>query len=153
MSTSTKTLPDSGKHPLKEVISELVLAYNQRRQSILDSYNVIESDIEILRYLDDEEQQKKMKELGEKFKIKLSTLTSIIDKLEKNKLVKRKNSKKDRRVIFIQPTSNAKKLLFELAHTTNGLAKVIEGTMDDQEYSAMVKGLNIILDHLSTAKM
>ncbi len=152
MSTSTKIHPESGEYPLRDVISDLVLAYNTKRQSILDGYNVIESDIEILKYLDDEE-QKKMKELGEQFNIKLSTLTSIIDKLEKSKLVKRKNSKKDRRVIFIQPTPNAKKLLYELEHTTNGLAKVVESAMKGEEYSAMLKGLNIILGHLSTPGM
>ena len=108
MSSSTKVLPAAGNAPLKEVIKDLVLAYNFRRQSILDSYNVVDSDVDIIRFLESEE-QKKMKELGERFQIKLSTLTSIIDKLEKGKLVKRKNSKKDRRVIFIQTTPKCQK--------------------------------------------
>ena len=148
MSNSTNVFLGEGDFSFKEVIRDLVLAYNYRRQSILDSFNVIETDVEIIRFLESEE-QKKMKELGEKFQIKLSTLTSIIDKLEKSKLVKRKNAKKDRRVILIHTTPNAKKLLFELEHTTNGLEKAIEKDMSDKERKAIVKGLNLIKTHLS----
>ncbi len=148
MSNSTNVLLDEKDVSLKEVIRDLVLAYNHKRQSILDSFNVFETDVEIIRFLESED-QKKMKELGEKFEIKLSTLTSIIDKLEKSKLVKRKNSKKDRRVIFIQTTPNAKKLLHELEHTTNGLEKEFTKTMSSKEQEAIMKGLNLIKSHLS----
>ena len=148
MSNSTNVLLDEKDVSLKEVIRDLVLAYNNKRQSILDSFNVFETDVEIIRFLESED-QKKMKELGEKFEIKLSTLTSIIDKLEKSKLVKRKNSKKDRRVIFIQTTANAKKLLHELEHTTNGLEKAFSKTMSDKEQEAIMKGLSLIKSHLS----
>ena len=148
MSNSTNVVLDEKEVSLKDVIKDLVLAYNNKRQSILDSFNVFETDVDIIRYLEAEE-QKKMKELGEKFQIKLSTLTSIIDKLEKGKLVKRKNSKKDRRVIYIQTTPNAKKLLHELEHTTNGLEKAFTKKMSASEQDAILKGLNLIRSHLS----
>jgi DNA-binding MarR family transcriptional regulator len=45
-----------------------------------------------------------MKAISEAFHIKLSTLTSIIDKAEGNRIVRRVNSKKDRRVVFLETT-------------------------------------------------
>lgn len=150
MSTASKILPQPADHQLTGMLSDLVLAFNQKRQSILDHYHVVESDIEIIDYLIAHE-QKKMKELGERFNIKLSTLTSIIDKLEKNKLVKRRNSKKDRRVIYIHLTSRASQLMDALENATSGIEKVVIDTLDEHEIHALRKGLDIIMKHLSAA--
>lgn len=57
------------------------------------------------------EGQMKMKDVGEYFNIKLSTLTSTIDKLEEKGFVKRTNSKEDRRVVYLKLTPKGKKLL------------------------------------------
>ena len=149
MSTASKTIPQPADKQLKEVLNDLVLAFNHKRQSILDHYGVIETDIEIIRYLM-ENDQKKMKELGEKFDIKLSTLTSIIDKLEKSKLVKRKNSKKDRRVIYIHLSSKAETLMTDLEQTNVQIGKVIDGSLDKEEQDSLIKGLDVILTHLKS---
>lgn len=140
-----------GDTQLKSVLSNLVVVFNHQRNATLNQYNVNEIEVELLEYLDLHE-QKKMKELGEHFNIKLSTLTSIIDKLENNRLVKRKNSKKDRRVIYIQVTPRTKSLLNDLAQSTNGLSEIVTSALDESEYESLVKGLNLIVSHLKSSQ-
>ena len=113
---SERTIDSNAIH-LENILNDLVIAFNSRRLSVLNRYNVSELDVEIIKFLIENE-NKKMKEVGDNFNIKLSTLTSTIDKLEKGKLVKRKNSKEDRRVIYIQPTAKGEKLLTDLADLT-----------------------------------
>ena len=151
MSTAKKLYQDPNALKLEGLLNELVLAFNLQRQSILNGYHVTELEVDIISYLNDEE-QKKMKEVGEYFNIKLSTLTSTIDKLEKNKLVKRKNSKEDRRVIYIRPTAKGLNLLTELSQTMNEISEVIARSLKQNEFDSLVKGLDRILEFTKSQK-
>ena len=151
MSTAKKLYQDPNALKLEGLLNELVLAFNLQRQSILNGYHVTELEVDIINYLNDEE-QKKMKEVGEYFNIKLSTLTSTIDKLEKNKLVKRKNSKEDRRVIYIRPTAKGLNLLTELSQTMNEISEVIARSLKQNEFDSLVKGLDRILEFTKSKK-
>lgn len=147
MNTVSKLFSEPSAIRLERTLKELVLAFNNQRLDILDRYKVGELEVDIIRFLEDHE-QKKMKEVGDYFKIKLSTLTSTIDKLEKNKLVKRKSSKEDRRVIYIRPTPKGQSLLNDLLNSTHEVAdKVIQG-IKGPEYDAAVKVLDQTLDLL-----
>ncbi len=151
MNTVSKLFTEPSATRLESILNELVRAFNFRRQSILNRYNVNEMDVEIIRYLMDEE-QKKMKEVGEYFNIKLSTLTSTIDKLEKNKLVKRKNSKDDRRVIYIRPTARGTNLLNDLEDNVRGLSQTLVTETNAPEFDSMVKGLDRLLEYIKKDK-
>lgn len=151
MNTVSKLFTEPSATRLESILNELVRAFNFRRQSILNRYNVNEMDVEIIRYLMDEE-QKKMKEVGEYFNIKLSTLTSTIDKLEKNKLVKRKNSKDDRRVIYIRPTARGTNLLNDLEDNVRGLSQTLVTETNVPEFDSMVKGLDRLLEYIKKDK-
>ena len=125
--------PDSRVENLEVLLNDLVHAINHRRQSILNKYQVSEQEVEIIDFLLDDE-LRKMKQVGEHFGIKLSTLTSTIDKLEKNKLVKRKNSREDRRVIYIRPTAKGDALIKELNQTIQDLAARLTNDLPAAEF-------------------
>lgn len=148
MNTVSKLFVEPNAYRLESTLQSLVNSYNQRRQSILDHYDVSEQDVEIIRYLD-EEDQKKMKEVGEFFRIKLSTLTSTVDKLEKSKLVKRKNSKEDRRVIYIHPTAKGKNLLSELDEPGKTTAANLISSFNANEVDAILKAMENMIGDLS----
>jgi DNA-binding MarR family transcriptional regulator len=147
MNTVSKLFTEPNAAQLENILNELVRAFNLRRQSILNRYKVNEMDVEIIRYLTAED-QKKMKEVGEYFNIKLSTLTSTIDKLEKNKLVKRKNSKEDRRVIYIRPTARGANLLNDLEDNVRSLSETLVSETNPPEFDSMIKGLGRLLDYI-----
>lgn len=147
MSIASKLFPDPNALHLENVLNDLVLAFNHQRLSILNSYQVTEMEVDIIQYLSNHE-QKKMKEVGEYFNIKLSTLTSTIDKLEKNKLVKRKNSKDDRRVIYIKPTGKGQNLLNDLSQSMTELSEIMSRSLKQHEFDSLLKGLDRILEYL-----
>ncbi|RMG75993.1 MAG: MarR family transcriptional regulator [Bacteroidetes bacterium] len=147
MNTVSKIFSKPNALHLDNLLADLVAAFNSKREAILASYNVTELEVQIIRYLTDQE-QKKMKEVGEHFGIKLSTLTSTVDKLEKNRLVKRRNSKDDRRVIYIKPTSRGQSLLTELDGASRLAIEPLEADMEAEEYAAMVRGLERVLSVL-----
>lgn len=143
---SERTIENNAVH-LEQLLNDLVLAFNNSRLSVLNRYNVSELDVEIIKFLVENE-NKKMKEVGDNFNIKLSTLTSTIDKLEKGKLVKRKNSKEDRRVIYIQPTSKGEKLLNDLNDLTRNLAESMTNQSEASNLESVIKGLDQILSFM-----
>lgn len=150
MSTANQLFPTPTALRLESVLNDLILSLNNRRTSILDQYKVSEVEVNIIRYLQAHEMQK-MKEVGEHFNIKLSTLTSTIDKLEKNKLVKRKNSKEDRRVIYIRPTAKGLSLLTDLDTYTRDLAETVTAEMKPHDFAALVEGMERMLKAVKSA--
>lgn len=51
----------------------------------------------------------KLSDISEKLSISNSTISGIVDRLEKQKYVERIRSKEDRRVIYVSPCENSKK--------------------------------------------
>jgi len=144
----SKLYPTPEAKDFEQLLKDIVSTVNHRHQALLNQYKVGEIEVSIIRYLTDEEDQKKMKEVGEHFGIKLSTLTSTIDKLEKGKLVKRKNSKDDRRVIFIQPTPKGKKAILEIDSVTREVSEQLAQETNAQEFEHLMKGLEKALGYL-----
>jgi MarR family 2-MHQ and catechol resistance regulon transcriptional repressor len=87
----------------------------------------------------------KMKEVGEHFNIKLSTLTSTVDKLEQNRLVRRRNSREDRRVIYIQPTNRGEQLLEDIENATRSVSEETAAASSPSEMKALLSGLQRML--------
>jgi DNA-binding MarR family transcriptional regulator len=128
---------------LDSVLFQFVISMNERRSTILTNYGISENDIEIVRYLNANE-VKKMKELGEQFDLKFSTLTSTIDRLEQNRLVKRRNSKDDRRVVFVQINQRGQQLLTDLDEMYQKVAENFSD-LNEEALNAMVVGLNAVI--------
>ncbi len=147
MSTVNQIFPTPNALRLESVVNKLILSLHKKKTSILDSYKVTEMEVEIIAFLQEQEMQK-MKEVGEHFNIKLSTLTSTIDKLEKNKLVKRKNSKEDRRVIYIRPTAKGISLLHDLEAYTRDMAEEVTNDMKPNDYAILLGGLEKMLKEI-----
>lgn len=144
MSTPNKPFSKPTALSLDSAITELNIALNNKRTSILDEYKVADMDVNIVRHINENEMQK-MKEIGNHFKIKLSTLTSTVDKLEKQKLVKRKNSKQDRRVIYIHLTAKGQGMLKELESYTQKASEKVFKSQSAKEFTSMLEGIAVVL--------
>ena len=92
-----------------------------------------------------------MKEVGEHFNIKLSTLTSTVDKLEQNRLVRRRNSREDRRVIYIQPTNRGEQLLEDIENATRSVSEETAASSSPSEMKALLNGLERMLNAVRAA--
>lgn len=116
----------------------------QKHQEIVQRrFKVSSVEIDILKLLD-QEGDKKMKDIGERVRVKLSNLTNIIDRLETQKLVKRVNSKTDRRSIFVHITTKGKKLLSDYADFLRELSTRMKQVMQEDQFGILVDGLEKI---------
>jgi len=97
-------------------------SFRQHQNDIRKKYKISANEMEIILYINDFGPQR-MKAIGERFKIKFSTLTSLVDKIERLNLVKRVNSKEDRRSILVTLTKKGKRMLDEYNEQIRSLAE------------------------------
>jgi DNA-binding MarR family transcriptional regulator len=88
----------------------------------------------------------RMKELAEYMLLAVNSLTSLIDKLEAQDLVRRERSNEDRRVVFVQLT-NAGRLVFRAAVDDKlGLMKLMLGRLTASEQESFMSLFRKIAD-------
>jgi MarR family 2-MHQ and catechol resistance regulon transcriptional repressor len=97
---------------LAKHLLEMRDAFRHHQNEIRGKYKISANEMEIILFISQEGPQR-MKSIGEKFKIKFSTLTSLVDKIERLNLVRRVNSKEDRRSILVNLTKKGKRMLEE----------------------------------------
>ncbi len=148
MTTVTKNIriDMNGTHQSSNLEHQLLQirdAFRQHQNDIRRKYKISANEMEIILYIHDFGPQR-MKTVGEKFKIKFSTLTSLVDKIERLNLVKRVNSKEDRRSILVTLTKKGKKMLEEYNAQVKDLAERISGSMETASLPEFVETLSKI---------
>ena len=96
--------------------------------------------------------QMKISDLSEKMALSNSTVSGIIDRLEKNKYVERKRSEEDRRVVMVDVTEEFRK-------EAKGRFKVVEDSLSSvlklatpEETEKVLIGLDILAKLLNRVK-
>ena len=128
---------------LEKSLFQLTDVIQKHQEIVQKRFKVSAVEIDILKLLESEG-DKKMKDIGERVRVKLSNLTNIIDRLESQKLVKRNNSKTDRRSIFVHITPKGKKLLVDYGDFLRELSTRMQQVMQDDQFSVFVDGLEKI---------
>ena len=88
-------------------------------------------------------------ELAKKTQLKKSTLTSMLDRLEKMGYIKRQRSKKDRRKILIKRTKKDKTLESRYVELSQEMTKLFYKGFSKSEIGRFEKDLKRILDNLT----
>lgn len=149
MATVTKNISNdmNGIIPTEFSLEQQLLtirdAFRQHQNDIRRKYKISANEMEIILYIHDFGPQR-MKTVGERFQIKFSTLTSLVDKIERLNLVKRVNSKEDRRSILVTLTKKGKKMLDEYNSQVRDLAEKISGTVESGSLPGFVETLSKI---------
>lgn len=94
---------------LEQSLIVLNHAFRKHRDFIKEKFKISALEMELIQFVVQNGSQK-MKTVSEHFDIKLSTLTSIIDKAENQRILKRTNSKEDRRVVFLDCTRKGRSI-------------------------------------------
>jgi MarR family 2-MHQ and catechol resistance regulon transcriptional repressor len=128
---------------LEQSLFKLTDVIQKHQEIVQQRFKVSLVEIEILKLLDTEG-DRKMKDIGERVRVKLSNLTNIIDRLEEHKLVKRVNSKTDRRSIFVHVTTKGKKLLNDYSEFLRELSTRMRQAMAEDQFGILVDGLEKI---------
>src|SRR6476659_4202128 len=97
---------------LDAILEAMVFLYSESRRvtrHVAERYGLTGSQLLVLKMLEPKGKIS-LSELSERIRAKNSTVTGIIDRMERDGLVERKRSEEDRRVIFLELTSKGKKL-------------------------------------------
>ena len=128
---------------LEKSLFQLSGVIQQHQEIVQKRFNVSAVEVEILHLLNSAGDQK-MKDIGETVKVKLSNLTNIVDRLESQKLVKRINSKTDRRSIFVHISAKGKKLLANYGDFLRELSTRMSQEVKNDQFKTLVDGLEKI---------
>ncbi len=143
MSNQNQELKVDRLERLEQSLFQLTDVIQRHQELVQKKFSVSSVEIDILRLLQ-QEGDKKMKDIGEKVKVKLSNLTNIVDRLENQKLVKRVNSKTDRRSIYVHISSKGEKLLESYSDYLRDLSTRMKQVIQDDQFGILVDGLEKI---------
>jgi DNA-binding MarR family transcriptional regulator len=104
---STRQEPD-----LDAILEAMVYLYAESRRvtrEVADEFGLTGSQLVVLKMLEPKGRVS-LSELSERIRAKNSTVTGIIDRMERDGLVLRKRSEEDRRVVYLELTPDGKKL-------------------------------------------
>lgn len=128
---------------VKRLEKNLILLNDMLRKHhdyIQKKYKVSALEMEIMQFVMTEGPQK-MKDVAHHFHIKLSTLTSVIDKAEKARIVKRVNSKEDRRVVFLDITKRGKNIFQEYQKYLKSMVAQMQHSLEPDAFDLFVEGM------------
>ncbi|MEM6262289.1 MAG: MarR family winged helix-turn-helix transcriptional regulator [Bacteroidota bacterium] len=136
MAQANKTTNDDvvtgNQADLEKYLLNMRDSFRHHQNEIRKKYKISANEMEIILYISEFGPQR-MKTIGEKFKIKFSTLTSLVDKIERLNLVKRVNSKEDRRSILVTLTKKGNRMLDEYNEQVKNLAEKISSLGGSKE--------------------
>ena len=81
-------------------------------------------------------------ELGEKLFLKASTITSLVDRMERDGLVRRERNHEDRRVVRIYLTEKARELQGKFPNFEQYIAEKTKGKLSKEETELLITLLN-----------
>lgn len=135
--------------PLMENLYRAFKVMQNRFYNLAESYNVTPAQLGALEklWLEDE---LTVSELGEKLRLKTSTVTALADRMERDSLIRRERSEDDRRVVRLYLTDKGKSLKGKIPNFNQYILAEIQGGMTGDEISTFNKLLNKFIQILET---
>lgn len=114
--------------------------FQRHQHEVLTKFGITATDLEVLLFIY-EEGPGRMKDIGDRFQIKFSSLTSLVDRLQKLRLVKRTLSKEDRRAVMVHLVRKGNQLIEEYNSQVRLLAEKISSTVPVKELPVVLHTL------------
>lgn len=86
----------------------------------------------------------KVSEISDQLKLKDSTVSGILDRLEAQGLVERTRSKEDRRVVYVRLSDKFKALHSDLHNRMNEYVEILLSNAGEEELSKIIDGLGTL---------
>lgn len=114
----------------------------------VNEFQITSLQSKIIHYISNSETDVFQKDLEEAFHIRRSSVTSVLQTMEKNDLISRISSSKDGRVKIITLTTKAKHISEELCNNFDAFEEYLISDLSDQEIENFNKTLAKILEKL-----
>jgi DNA-binding MarR family transcriptional regulator len=127
------------------VVDRIVKAYNLISQGINPSFlakmSLTTSQMKVL-LLFEEKKKFSMGELSVLYSVSVSTMTSMVDRLFQNGILKRERDRTDRRIVLVSLTSKGKKVLTRLVDVRREVLESFLYTLDENEVKRFNRAMN-----------
>lgn len=114
--------------------------FRRHQHEVEVKFDVSYLEMELIQFVLKNGHQK-MKDVADNFYIKLSTLTTIIDKAENHKLLKRVASKEDRRVVYLEVSKKGEEIYNKYIDQLKDITDRLKATLTEDEFNALVIGV------------
>jgi DNA-binding MarR family transcriptional regulator len=138
--TETPNLTDISR--LEQTLIAMSDSFRSHREFIENQFNISALEMQLIQHIMHNGAQK-MKDISKYFHIKLSTFTSIIDKAERRRVLKRINSKEDRRVVYLDVTTKGKNLYGEYVKAMDDMAGKLGMDVNEEQFENLENGLEM----------
>lgn len=122
------------------VLSRAVQSVTKRVEEDIKSYGLNTTEFAVLELLFSKGDQP-IQKIGEKILLASSSITYVVDKLEKKKLIARKPCPKDRRVTYASITSDGTELMNTIFPQHKKAIEDIFGGLDSEEKEVVINQL------------
>lgn len=130
---------------IERALRYLCAKIKQKGREILTDFSITPPQFEALQHLKNN-QDITIGELSNKMFLACSTITDLVDRMEKNELVKRVRDDKDRRVVRVQVLEKGNELINEVLHARrNYLADVLK-ELCEKERELILEGISKIYE-------
>lgn len=127
-------------HDLRDVVEEILDQYRTVDEASANGPHADLScqELRLVEHLDDAG-PRMMRELAEYLRLAVSSVTSVIDNLEKKKIVRRNRSEQDRRIVRVELTDSGRVVSqAALKEKTQLLRSMLAALTDDEQEIFMV---------------
>ena len=141
--------PGCGRKKIKEsqhmTIDRIVKAYNLVSQglnpSFLTKMSLTTAQMKVL-FLFEDSNKFTMGELSSLYSVSVSTMTSMVDRLFQNGMLKREQDKNDRRIVLVSLTAKGRKVLTKLVDSRREVLGGFLYTLDKDEVERFSRAMN-----------
>jgi DNA-binding MarR family transcriptional regulator len=103
------------------------------------------SQMEVLNFIGPTE-MKTMRDIADYLKITPPSATTIVAEMEEKGLIKRKDDKKDRRIVYVAFTDTAKKLFVSWNKHKEVILKKMTKKLNKKDYTSLERIIRIIIN-------
>ncbi len=130
---------------LEQELRHLCTVIKKKGREILADFEITPPQFEALQYLINEENLT-IGELSNRMFLACSTITDLIDRMEKNALVKRLRDEKDRRVVRIIVLDKGHDIINEVLHVRRSYLGGILKDLNMEQKDLILKGIAMVYD-------
>jgi MarR family transcriptional regulator, organic hydroperoxide resistance regulator len=132
---------------IERLLREISIIVKRKGREILDHFPITPPQFNALLLLN-KDGDMTIGELSQKMYLACSTMTDLVDRMEKNGLVNRVRDERDRRVVRIHLLERGAKIIEEVLEARRQYLSGVLAQLSEEEAIQIKKNLSLVFDHM-----
>lgn len=144
---SNTNLSEETVAEIERLVREISVIVKRKGRDILNEFPITPPQFTALLWLNDEGDMT-IGELSQKMFLACSTMTDLIDRMEKNELVERVRDERDRRVVRIHLLERGSSIIRDVMKARQGYLSEVLSHFSEEEVKEMAKHLSLLHEEM-----